>query len=119
MIIGFNPRFIGKILSGTKIHTIRADVNDQWKQGREIQFATGVRTKFYEQFKYGVCVSVQKIKIEYCGIVQVIYVDGKKLGIYGLSRLARNDGFNNLDDFFEWFNKDFTGKIIHWTGFRY
>jgi hypothetical protein len=33
--------------------------------------------------------------------------------------IAVNDGFNGLFDFFKYFNKDFTGKIIHWTDLRY
>jgi len=30
-----------------------------------------------------------------------------------------NDGFESLQDFFNWFNKPFRGKIIHWTDFKY
>ena len=30
-----------------------------------------------------------------------------------------NDGFDSIENFLRWFNKDFEGKIIHWTGFRY
>ena len=33
--------------------------------------------------------------------------------------LAKHDGFNSMEDFFKWFDKDFKGKIIHWTDFRY
>lgn len=33
--------------------------------------------------------------------------------------LFHNDGFENLFDFFEWFNEDFKGKIIHFTDLRY
>lgn len=33
--------------------------------------------------------------------------------------IAGNDGFNSIDDFFAYFNKDFSGKIIHWTDLRY
>jgi len=36
-----------------------------------------------------------------------------------LKTLARNDGFESVDDFFKWFNADFQGKIIHWTDFKY
>ena len=33
--------------------------------------------------------------------------------------LARNDGFDSIQAFFEWFKEDFEGKIIHWTDLRY
>jgi len=119
MVLGFNSRFVDKILNGTKIHTIRADVHNRWKAGRSIQFATGVRSKYYEQFKEGVCVSTQLIKIEYHGMLPVIEVDGRKIGIHSIQKLSEGDGFEYAGDFFAWFNKDFSGKIIHWTKLRY
>ena len=36
-----------------------------------------------------------------------------------MKKIARKDGFKNYDLFFNWFNKDFTCKIIYWTDFRY
>jgi hypothetical protein len=45
-------------------------------------------------------------------------------GIVALSELtpdliAVNDGFSGLSHFFKWFKKDFEGKILHFTDFRY
>jgi hypothetical protein len=40
-------------------------------------------------------------------------------GTYTLEPLATNDGFDTVDEFFQWFNEDFTGKIIHWTDLKY
>lgn len=34
-------------------------------------------------------------------------------------KLAINDGFESIDDFFNYFNEDTTGKIIHWTDLEY
>lgn len=48
-----------------------------------------------------------------------IYVDNKLLKISEMIKLAHNDGFDLLYQFIEWFNKDFEGKIIHWTNFKY
>lgn len=28
-------------------------------------------------------------------------------------------GFDSVKDFFRYFNKDFKGKIIHWTDLKY
>uniref|UniRef100_A0A6M3KXB8 Uncharacterized protein n=1 Tax=viral metagenome TaxID=1070528 RepID=A0A6M3KXB8_9ZZZZ len=121
MILGFKEQFVKKIKSGYKIHTIRADKHGRWKEGNTIHFATGVRTKMYKQFGGGVCRGVQKIKISYkCVRGITVWIDDKVLAqTVELQRLARNDGFNSLAEFVKWFNKDFEGKIIHWTKYRY
>ena len=118
MILGFKPQFVDKILSGSKIHTIREDKHNRWKAGNKIQFATGVRTKDYKQFFEGECTGIQKIEI--FGATGEVIVDGRRLSLYGDDyKLLFNDGFDSLQDFFNWFGNDFSGKIIHWTNFTY
>jgi len=124
MILGFKPQFVEPINSGVKIHSIREDKTDRWKEGNTIHFATGVRTKDYNNFKTDVCKSTQSIKISYfIGIFFAnritVYVDDRALNPFEISELATNDGFASTEDFFKWFDKDFEGKIIHWTDFRY
>lgn len=51
--------------------------------------------------------------------VFMVKVDGRFLSTPEIEVLAVNDGFENTDDFFNWFNEDFEGQIIHWTNFRY
>lgn len=179
MILGFNPRFKKPINNGLKIHTIRLDKHNRWCAGKQIHFATGVRTKSYDNFKKALCTSVQYISISYkevpvgsvavcqpdagieliqCGMetyVQAISdnestigagepvyissinggvpfvkgcdtltdvsisVDGRRLSYREALFLAKNDGFIDLADFLNWFKSDFTGKIIHWTNFKY
>lgn len=127
MILSFKKQFPDKILSGEKIHTIREDPHGRWVPGRNIHFATGVRSKKYNCFKEAVCVSVQPILINYYDIgnfirrVEIV-IDGEMvLGRDSelIKQLAKNDGFNSVDDFFKWFDVDFQGKIVHWTSFRY
>jgi len=120
MILGFKKQFVEKINNGTKIHTIREDKHDRWKVGREIQMATGVRSRNYNQFNHGICWAIQTIEITHLpGRVEVL-VDGRFIGGSELDELARNDGFKGRFEFFEWFNSDFKGKIIHWTeNFKY
>lgn len=119
MVLGFKARFVDKILSKSKIHTIRADKNDRWKIGNTIQFATGVRTKFYNCFLRGVCLFVQKIEISYLDDPNykfpTILIDGVLITRGEFSQLVKNDGFDSTDEFLEWFDADFSGKIIHWT----
>lgn len=126
-----------------KIHTIRIDATNRWKPGMKIHFSTGARTKKYKCFTVGKCISTQTIEIEEMimtdaghmyiyteekrnGIQKVfvdrifkVTIDGRVLTSAEIDTLARNDGFNSTHDFFRWFNGNFTGKIIHWTDFKY
>lgn len=129
MILGFNLRFVEPIHEGIKIHTIRVDKTKRWKPGIIIHFANGVRTKNYTQFHKGKCISTQAIEIRnvfrktdfdtYTFVRRDVYIDGRLLSTDEIWQLALNDGFDNPEDFFKWFNQDFKGKIIHWTDFRY
>lgn len=127
--------FKQKILDGIKIHTFREDPNQRWHAGRKIHMAAGVRTKNYFCFLESECVSVQSIHIQYEWFHQVmmdlkVIVDGdlkyhiQDNGIHTdgtvfIEQLAKNDGFDSVEDFFKWFHSDYQGKIIHWTDFRY
>jgi hypothetical protein len=130
MVLGFKKQFVEPILQGTKIHTIRLDLGGRWKEGNSIQFATGVRTSNYNEFKTGVCFSVQEIEISWVSNgdgqhpvpIMEVEVDGKILNWEEKVELAKNDGFPNIEEFAEWdaWNKvDFIGKIIHWTEKKY
>lgn len=107
-----------------KLHTIREDSNDRWKAGMDIHFVINNRTKNRYQFAPVVkCVSTQKIEVKwnedpFPGTVRV-FIDGEVQNIKRIESLAINDGFDSVEDFFSWFNKDFTGKIIHWTNLKY
>jgi len=121
MILGFNKKFVEPIKKGTKIHTIREDSHNRWKLGMKIHFATGVRSSRYYNFMMGRCLSTQAIRIVYVDepIIPQVYVDNSPLKNHEVWELARNDGFETLAEFFDWFNQDFSGKIIHWTDFKY
>lgn len=66
-------------------------------------------------FAMGRCYSTQAIVIT----GKRIYIEGHLLSNAMMLRLAFNDGFNSLEEFFEWFDKDYVGKIIHFTDFKY
>ena len=122
MILGFKKQFVQPIMEGTKIHSIREDKHRRWKAEMKIHFATGVRTKNYNQFKQAVCVSIQEIEIirksDYLNET-VVKIDSVQLTEKQVQMLAWNDGFENLIDFWTWFSEDFKGVIIHWTDFNY
>ncbi len=113
-----------------KLHTIREDKKERWKPGTKIDFFINCRQ--VNMFRFAPVlpvVSVQKIEIIYKGIFIAVVVDkilfytdadftfGK--GVEGMLQLAHNDGFDSIKDFFAYFDKDFTGKLIHWTDLRY
>lgn len=130
MVLGFKQQFVAPILSGTKKHTIREDITNRWAEGKTIHFATGVRTKNYNNFKTDVCKSVQEIEIffnedqvfeDYDRGVWVL-IDGVVTSSFWVLELAVNDGFKSVYEFYNWFGKNtnyFKGKIIHWTDLTY
>lgn len=149
MILGFMKKMPGingeatefeeKIKDGRKIHTIRRDENRRWKVGMSIQFATGQRTKDYQQFYEGKCIAIQKIKIDtkcetFVGydydevtksktkpvkkLEYAVFVDGRRLSDLELIELIVNDGLS-IEQFKRYFNEDFEGIIVHWTNKLY
>lgn len=115
-----------------KIHTIREDSKDRWRAGVNIHPVINNRTKDRFQFAPVMEVkSIQNIEIIYdeeiCnahGVEPVIKIDGRAINFHyddidEYDNLAVNDGFESVHQFCSWFDKDFTGKIIHWTDFKY
>ena len=124
MNLGFKVDFVPLILSGEKIHTIREDIHNRWGVGTKIHFCTGIRTKKYNQFRIGECVSTQKIEFVWNQEGVKVFIDGEdvttKKDIF--DKLAKNDGFADRNAFFEWEawnRKYFKGKILHWTKLKY
>lgn len=103
-----------------KLHTIRLDPHIRWKPGMDIHPVINNRTANRFQFAPVIkCVGVQEIEIKYTGMIVTVFIDGKDRHTDIVTKLAINDGFENIADFFAYFNKDFTGKIIHWTDLKY
>lgn len=128
MILAFKKIFIVPIIDGVKIHAIRQDINDNWK--------TGIPIRFHHQemsFCTAVCVSTQKIEIDWFlnnggkaneswGVM--VYIDGVNVTTNEaiMNALIKNEGFPDRVSFFNfdyWHKANFTGKIIHWTDFKY
>ena len=144
MVLGFKQKFadgtdthfLEKILSISglypyelfprpKIHTFRT--GERWKPGMSIQMAYGVRTQHYAQFNKGIsalgtCISTQKVSMTtFWGCIRC-FIDGRELPYTEIGELAQNDGLT-LEQFRNWFfpdgNYEWSGQIIHWTGFKY
>lgn len=128
-----NYNFTAKDKLSAKIHTIREDRTNRWKSGVNIDFFINTRQK--NMFRFAPVlpvVSIQSIEITLMhwarfgiyyetkvGKIFTIKVDGRYLSLREIIELSLNDGFDTTEDFFEYFNKDFKGKIIHWTDLRY
>lgn len=128
-----------------KLHTIREDLKDRWKPGTKIDFFINCRQK--DMFRFAPViplVSTQKIEFIWKDNTKnltclgmsydktcTIMIDNRFFGDVllhkgsivsasdNLPAFAQNDGFDTLQDLLGYFNKNFTGKIIHWTNFKY
>lgn len=124
--------------SKPKIHTIRADVKEKWTPGKMIHFqqwtSKPYNSKCYQFAPVIPCVSTQKIEIRHNkGGGCDVFVDDRHFHYQPALRiddwdcqstnrmlnLAQNDGFSSIEQFFRYFDKDFSGKIIHWTNLKY
>ena len=114
-----------KIFANIKIHSIRLDPHKRWKVGMKIHHCKGLRTKNYKCFKIDECKNIQEIIITLVRSgYPIIHADNKSLGVKEMVELAKNDGFNNLDEFYEHFFGNaksgvFEGRIIFFTDFKY
>lgn len=103
-----------------KIHTIRYDLTDRYKTGCNLHLFIYSRTK--NAFRFApvlLCTSIQKIEIKYMNSAPHVFVDDRRLMCYEIKDLAQNDGFSNVQDFFNYFSQDTCAKIVHWTSKRY
>jgi len=102
-----------------KVHTIRSGIG-RWRPGMDIHMVINNRTKNRFQFAPTIkCKRVQEIKITWQNGFPAVFVDGAYVNRHLVEKLAINDGFESVDDFFAYFNKDFTGTLIHWTELKY
>jgi len=113
-------QFKYKIQAGIKIHTIREDKNERRKPGMKIHmWLHNPRnvSKHPHQFLTNQCLSIQRIRImptsRSINILRSEYIH--ILNSIEIKELAINDGFESDHEFWQWFKKDFYGKIIHWT----
>lgn len=119
-----------------KLHTIREDPYNRWKAGMDIHMVINNRTKDRFQFAPVLkCVSVQEIEIKYLQEIQkyytwtdvwsggnrriCVYIDGNMADSDTIINLAINDGFPSIEAFFQYFNDDFKGKLVHWVDLKY
>ncbi|GAA4156728.1 hypothetical protein GCM10022217_16020 [Chryseobacterium ginsenosidimutans] len=122
-----------------KLHTIREDKNDVWHAGILIDFILENADNFRFAPRIPV-ISTQDVfmtkkgndlEITIANVGSYIGDDDFYLWFDAKEKLAINDGFDSYDEFSEYFllkinengsktgNYWYSGKIIHWTDFKY
>ena len=111
-----------------KIHTIRKDEKNRWKSGVMIDFFINARQKNMFRFapRFPV-ISKQRIFMTYSehwGNGFEVSINGQKIHESEIEKLAINDGFDTVEEFEDYFigeieDNEYSGKIIHWTNFKY
>ena len=125
-----NFNFYVKSKCKPKLHTLRDDINDRWHRGIMIDFFINVRQKNMFRFAPKVpVISTQQVYMTYAwGNIIEISIGSKQLvSHYEREQFAINDGFDNWDDFFNYFypkikaapGELYKPKLIHWTDLRY
>jgi len=103
-----------------KLHTIRRDQSDLWKKGMDIEPVVSDDSPSQFQFAPTMkCLGIQIISIERKEAEIMVTLDDKILSFEEVKNLAVNDGFDNLEDFYAYFDYSFKGKLIHWTELKY
>ena len=123
---------ISKLEIKPKIHTIRDDKNNRWKAGNKIDFFINARQKNMYRFAPVLpVVRIQNFEIVYetsfyrkrhpvVFINNVMFYDAVgHRNEYKMLDFVNSDGFDTIEDFFDYFDKDYKGKIIHWTDLEY
>lgn len=118
MIIGYTlPNAIEKIRSGQKIHTIRKDKKERIKVGMQLDHCTGVRTKKFKKHLKDVCKRIDHVFIE--PRPKRVWINGILITELEFQLLFHNDGFDNADEFWAYFNETEVYRLIQWTDFQY
>ena len=114
MNIHYQHQFKQVLQDGTKIHTIRMK---EYKQGTALAHIIYPYRSYRECVLSNVCQSTQKIQVD--GINKKVIIDNKIINNDTIIKLAKNDGFPNIEEFWKFFRKGAEGYIIHWTNFKY
>ena len=112
--LNFSERFAAAVESGEKCQTIRKQRKNPIKVGDPLYLYTGMRTKQCRKLKETKCTGVYPVLIVYGGLMLC-----RSFCSTGyMKEIVRRDGFDNPDEFFEWFKDHyglpFRGVLIRW-----
>lgn len=119
-LYNFQRRFVPKIRSGVKRHTIRGERKYPDKPGNTLHLYTGLRTNKAQLIMRAECLRVEPIEIDACGhecnCDPFVAIAGVELSESEREALAVCDGFDSFDEMLDfWAGRlPFRGQIIHW-----
>lgn len=125
MILAFSKeRYMERILSGVKIHTIRKDPQQRWRVGMTCHMwmhSPRNVSKNPFQFAEAEVSEVKQIEIIKDEIKThvswFVEVDSKSLTFDEVQSLAIADGFDSAEEFIDWFG-EFSGRLIFFKNLR-
>lgn len=112
-----------------KLHSLREDSKNRWKVRDAIDFFINCRKE--DMFRFApkhLVKGIQNVFITRNDFGKsMLFIDGKLFYLedwslehkHKMLHFAQNDGFETTEEFFEYFDTDFNGKIIHWTNLKY
>lgn len=106
-----------------KIHTIRRDPENKWREGTDIQLI--IQQGEPDEFQFAPtikCLGIQRIQIDYSNLINegpAVFIDYELVDKETLAKLVVNDGFATIAEFFYYFNEEFSGNLVHWTPLKY
>ena len=118
--------FIDKILSGAKRQTIRR-AGPKWanvKAGDKLTLYTGLRTKACRKLGEAVVKYIGKVKLYKAGLIGAITCEGEYwLTEDEIDRLTKLDGFDDIYDFWKFFDAHYPERpiemvVIRWKDFK-
>ena len=131
---GLPTNFPEKILNGTKTHTIRQNFEYWHKIVKKVNSGEGVLSirqwtgKPYKSYQQQLFVC-QKLEIQKVFFRKApknkpfqkvfIQIDGEMFTGVHFDKVAHKDGFNDVQDFIDWFPQEMNGCIIHFDAVKY
>lgn len=121
--VGFQARWRGKLASGAKRMTIRAERKDGRRPevGMEFRGYVGMRTKNCELVCSGVVQEVKNVQIRVSSrsLSSIgVLIDGRALSRAEIDALAKADGFEHRTQMRDWFlpkgKSEFSGFLTEW-----
>ena len=117
-LYNFQRRFVPKIKSGEKKHTIRAERVNPDKPGNTMHLYTGLRTKKAELLMRVPCMRVEQVLIDCTpgGEPLNVAIEGVWLSRSEREAFAHCDGFDSFADMMEFWRGrlPFRGHVYHW-----
>lgn len=95
----FKAKFADDVETGKKLHTIRPKRKRPTKPGERLKLYTGMRTKSCRLLFDTSCKSVEPVEIH----ATHIKIGGRILSMKERVKLAKNDGFDSLAEFYDFF----------------